>query len=161
VLQAGVDGDRLIVEQHGCIDNLMIHGALVSSGDCKGPELPSESSIPSESTTADRLAHLGSFRAAAVRASVHLLRLATAAAGGTSSSTTDEVGSAVDLPAPHADSCVTAASAATEAVGSEYVPFMREAIDEAGKAVVAGNHPFGAVLVLDDAICLRAQNAVV
>jgi tRNA(Arg) A34 adenosine deaminase TadA/nucleoside 2-deoxyribosyltransferase len=39
--------------------------------------------------------------------------------------------------------------------------FMREAIGEATAAMEAGNHPFGAVLVVDGAVVLRGGNAVV
>ena len=38
--------------------------------------------------------------------------------------------------------------------------FMDAALIEAESAVQAGNHPFGAVLVVDGSIVLRAQNAV-
>jgi tRNA(Arg) A34 adenosine deaminase TadA len=40
---------------------------------------------------------------------------------------------------------------------AQYDGFMREAIGEASKAVLAGNHPFGAVLLVDGEIVLRAQ----
>jgi tRNA(Arg) A34 adenosine deaminase TadA len=38
--------------------------------------------------------------------------------------------------------------------------FLREAIDLARHARASGNHPFGAVLVVDDAVALKAQNTV-
>jgi nucleoside 2-deoxyribosyltransferase len=41
------------------------------------------------------------------------------------------------------------------------VDFMKEAIGEASAAMEAGNHPFGAVLVVDGAVALRGRNAVV
>merc|ERR1719230_1565989 len=39
--------------------------------------------------------------------------------------------------------------------------FMRQALAEAAAAVAAGNHPFGAVLVVDDKVVFRGRNAVV
>ena len=39
--------------------------------------------------------------------------------------------------------------------------FIREAINLAKKAVKSGNHPFGALLVLDNEIILTAENKVV
>jgi tRNA(Arg) A34 adenosine deaminase TadA len=38
--------------------------------------------------------------------------------------------------------------------------FLRQAIDLARQAREAGNHPFGALLVIDDAVVLTAQNTV-
>jgi len=38
--------------------------------------------------------------------------------------------------------------------------FLREAIGLSSEARAAGNHPFGAVLVVDDAVVLRARNTV-
>jgi tRNA(Arg) A34 adenosine deaminase TadA len=49
---------------------------------------------------------------------------------------------------------VTAASDPTET-------FARQSIGLANAARAAGNHPFGALLVLDGAVVLRAQNTVV
>ena len=38
--------------------------------------------------------------------------------------------------------------------------FLRQAIDLSRQARAAGNHPFGALLVVDDAVVLTAQNTV-
>jgi tRNA(Arg) A34 adenosine deaminase TadA len=43
---------------------------------------------------------------------------------------------------------------------SEHEPFIRQAIDLARDARRAGNHPFGALLVLDGAIVLTAMNSI-
>ena len=45
--------------------------------------------------------------------------------------------------------------------GKPYESFMTEAIAESEAAVQDGNHPFGAVLVVDGAVVLRGRNAVV
>jgi tRNA(Arg) A34 adenosine deaminase TadA len=43
---------------------------------------------------------------------------------------------------------------------SVHEPFVREAIALAGQARHEGNHPFGALLVLDGKVVLRAKNSV-
>lgn len=37
---------------------------------------------------------------------------------------------------------------------------MQDALEEANSAAACGNHPFGAVLVVDGAVVLKAQNSV-
>ena len=43
---------------------------------------------------------------------------------------------------------------------SQHEHFMRLAIETAGQAMAAGNHPFGALLVHNDKILIVAQNTV-
>jgi tRNA(Arg) A34 adenosine deaminase TadA len=45
-------------------------------------------------------------------------------------------------------------------MNDEHIPFMREAIALSRSAIEHGNQPFGAVLVKDGAIILRAENTV-
>ena len=66
----GRDLGGLFIERHGCIDNLMIHGALAASGDRLGAVI---------STSADTaISSLEAFRVAVKRAADHLLGRDTA-----------------------------------------------------------------------------------
>ena len=66
----GMDADGLHVELFGCVDNLMIHGALASSGDGRGAEVAE--APPPVPGAAARLAELSAFRAAASRVAEYL-----------------------------------------------------------------------------------------
>ena len=45
-------------------------------------------------------------------------------------------------------------------MSSDHETFVRESLALAGRARAAGNHPFGALLVLDGQVRLRAENTV-
>jgi len=66
----GCDENGLFVEDHGCFDNLMLHGALTSSGDRQGPQI-----APADAVTGsmEASASLSTFRVAAERAAATLL----------------------------------------------------------------------------------------
>ncbi len=47
-----------------------------------------------------------------------------------------------------------------ELTAKQNISWMQRALELAHKSVVAGNHPFGALLVLDDKVVLEAENTV-
>jgi len=181
----------------------MLHGALASSGDRRGPEvaLPAGDEVAAAAVltaldafivtasraaallqTVDKSARLplNGFAAAAndtLHAASTATTLATGADADSSSlhaATVDALvtGASADVDSPHVAALVTGARTVPTSLEDPSTSsvkhsdaldrqFMRAALMEAEAAVADGNHPFGAVLVLDGEVVLLGRNAVV